>query len=86
MKREFKIPGKVQAKQRPRMNLHNGRVYTPQTTVNYENYVKWCYSDNIFTIFQMEIEFLLSNLRGKWEIKMGLIWSGFRTVRVGRYA
>lgn len=45
MKREFKIPGKVQAKQRPRMNLHNGRVYTPQTTVNYENYVKWCYSD-----------------------------------------
>lgn len=45
MKREFKIPGKVQAKQRPRMNLYNGRVYTPQTTINYENYVKWCYSD-----------------------------------------
>ena len=43
--REFKIPGKVQAKQRPRMNLHNGRVYTPQPTINYENFVKKCYWD-----------------------------------------
>ena len=43
--REFKIPGKVQAKQRPRLNLKNGRVYTPQPTINYESYVKWCYSD-----------------------------------------
>ena len=43
--REFKIPGKVQAKQRPRLNLKNGRVYTPQHTINYESYVKWCYSD-----------------------------------------
>lgn len=43
--RKFKIPGKVQAKQRPRLNLKNGRVYTPQPTTNYENYVKWCYSD-----------------------------------------
>ncbi len=43
--REFKIPGKVQAKQRPRMNLHNGRVYTPQPTINYENFVKMCYAD-----------------------------------------
>lgn len=43
--RKFKIPGKVQAKQRPRLNLKNGRVYTPQPTINYESYVKWCYSD-----------------------------------------
>lgn len=43
--RKFKIPGKVQAKQRPRMNLHNGRVYTPQPTINYENFVKKCYWD-----------------------------------------
>ena len=41
--RVFKIPGMVQAKQRPR--LSRGRVYTPQATVNYEGYVKWCYSD-----------------------------------------
>ena len=43
--RLFKIPGKVQAKQRPRFNVKNGRAYTPQQTVNYENYVKVCYID-----------------------------------------
>ena len=38
---EFIIPGKVQAKQRPRFN---GKfVYTPKETTNYENWVKACY-------------------------------------------
>lgn len=41
--RVFKIPGKIQAKQRPR--FVNGRVYTPGDTVRYENLVKLCYSD-----------------------------------------
>ena len=35
---EFKIPGKVQAKQRPR--FYNGRVYTQKETIVYENLVK----------------------------------------------
>lgn len=56
--REFKIPGKVQAKQRPR--LSKGRIYTPQATVNYEGYVKWCYSDyakqNDWTPFENAIK------------------------------
>lgn len=43
MVRVFKVPGKIQAKQRPR--FANGRVYTPGATVNYENLVKLCYSD-----------------------------------------
>lgn len=39
--RGFNIPGKIQAKQRPRFN---GRyVYTPDRTTNYENWVKACY-------------------------------------------
>ena len=42
--REFKIPGKAQAKQRPRMG-RSGVVYTPKETLVYENYVKMCYSD-----------------------------------------
>ena len=42
--REFKIPGKAQAKQRPRMG-RTGIVYTPKETLVYENYVKMCYSD-----------------------------------------
>ena len=42
--REFKIPGKAQAKQRPRTG-RSGIVYTPKETLVYENYVKMCYSD-----------------------------------------
>lgn len=41
IKRGFTIPGKVQAKQRPRFN---GKfAYTPRETVAYENWVKTCY-------------------------------------------
>ncbi len=41
MKIEFNIPGKVQAKQRPRFN---GKfAYTPKETIAYENWVKTCY-------------------------------------------
>ena len=39
--RGFNIPGKIQAKQRPRFN--GIYAYTPQQTVNYENWVKACY-------------------------------------------
>lgn len=41
IKRGFTIPGKVQAKQRPRFN---GKfAYTQRETVAYENWVKTCY-------------------------------------------
>ncbi len=43
MKVDFVIQGKVQAKQRPRFNTHTGRTYTPNKTINYENWVKICY-------------------------------------------
>lgn len=39
--RGFNIPGKIQAKQRPRFN--GIYAYTPEKTVNYENWVKACY-------------------------------------------
>lgn len=42
MKINFIIQGKVQAKQRPRFN---GKfAYTPKETVEYENWIKTCYS------------------------------------------
>ena len=41
MRIEFIIPGKVQAKQRPRFN--GKYTYTPERTVAYENWVKTCY-------------------------------------------
>lgn len=41
MKINFNIPGKVQAKQRPRFN---GKfAYTPKETIAYENWVRTCY-------------------------------------------
>ena len=39
----FTIPGKAQAKQRPKFNRFSGRAYTPKQTVEYENWVKTCY-------------------------------------------
>ena len=42
--REFKIPGKIQAKQRPRFSK-SGIVYTPKETRVYENFVRVCYND-----------------------------------------
>ena len=42
--REFKIPGKIQAKQRPRFSK-SGVVYTPKETRVYEDFVRVCYSD-----------------------------------------
>ena len=41
MRIDFNIPGKVQAKQRPRFN--GKYTYTPERTVAYENWVKTCY-------------------------------------------
>lgn len=46
MKVDFIIPGKVQAKQRPRFNTYSGRTYTPKETIAYENWVKTCYLEN----------------------------------------
>ncbi|WP_291401708.1 RusA family crossover junction endodeoxyribonuclease [Acidaminobacter sp.] len=40
---KFYIPGRPQAKQRARVTK-TGHAYTPKETVNYENYVKWCFS------------------------------------------
>ncbi|NFT02240.1 RusA family crossover junction endodeoxyribonuclease [Clostridium sporogenes] len=37
------IDGKPMGKQRPRFNSKTGHTYTPDKTVNYENWVKLCY-------------------------------------------
>lgn len=37
------IDGKPMGKQRPRFNSKTGNTYTPDKTVNYENWVKLCY-------------------------------------------
>ena len=42
----FAIPGPAQAKQRPRMNIKTGRIYTPGDTHKYEKLVRESYGDN----------------------------------------
>ena len=37
------VEGYIRGKQRPRFNSKARRTYTPQDTVNYENWVKLCY-------------------------------------------
>ena len=36
MKYQFEVPGKVVGKERPRVNMYTGRVYTPGKTKDYE--------------------------------------------------
>ena len=33
---EFIVPGKAQAKQRPKFNRFSGRAYTPKQTISFE--------------------------------------------------
>ena len=36
MKYEFEVPGEIVGKERPRVNMYTGRVYTPNKTKDYE--------------------------------------------------
>ena len=36
MKYQFEVPGKIVGKERPRVNMYTGRVYTPGKTKHYE--------------------------------------------------
>ena len=36
MEYEFEVEGKVVGKERPRVNMYTGRVYTPEKTKEYE--------------------------------------------------
>ena len=52
MRIDFNIPGKVQAKQRPRFN---GKfAYTPKQTVEYENWIRTCFLDKYRGIKPLE--------------------------------
>ena len=47
---EFIVPGKAQAKQRPKFNRFSGRAYTPKQTISFENWVRDCYFRSISSI------------------------------------
>ena len=37
------VEGTIRGKQRPRFNTKNGRAFTSNQTINYENWIKQCY-------------------------------------------
>ena len=37
---EFEVEGKIVGKQRPRVNMYTGNVYTPNKTKDYEEWIK----------------------------------------------
>lgn len=40
---EFEVIGNIIGKQRPRVNMYTGNVYTPTNTKDYEEYIKQCF-------------------------------------------
>ena len=40
---EFEIIGKIVGKQRPRVNTYTGNIYTPNSTKDYEEYIRQCF-------------------------------------------
>lgn len=43
MKYEFEVIGDIVGKERPRVNMYTGRVYTPEKTKDYEFYIQQCF-------------------------------------------
>lgn len=43
MKYEFEVPGKIIGKERPRVNMYTGKVYTPNKTKDYEALIQQYY-------------------------------------------
>ena len=39
------VEGKIKGKQRPRFNTKTGRAFTPNDTINYENWIRYCYKE-----------------------------------------
>ena len=37
---EFEVPGEITGKQRPRVNMYTGNVYTPNKTKDYEEWIR----------------------------------------------
>lgn len=46
------VEGTIRGKQRPRMNTKAGRAFTPNQTINYENWIKQCYIEQSNKLFE----------------------------------
>ena len=59
---EFEVTGNIIGKQRPRVNMYTGNVYTPNTTKDYEEYIRQCfflkYPKNEILLNRVKIEII----------------------------
>ena len=46
------VEGTIRGKQRPRFNTKNGRAFTSNQTINYENWIKQCYIEQSNKLLQ----------------------------------
>ena len=49
------VEGTIRGKQRPRFNTKTGRAFTPNQTINYENWIKQCYIEQSNKLLQGSI-------------------------------
>lgn len=76
MKYVFEVPGEVVGKERPRVNMYTGRVYTPNKTKDYEylvqQYFKLKYPNYTMLIGRLKISIIayLKIPKGTSKIKM----------------
>lgn len=59
---EFEVIGNIVGKQRPRVNMYTGNVYTPNNTKDYEEYIRQCfflkYNKNEILLNRVNIEII----------------------------
>lgn len=76
MRYVFEVPGEVVGKERPRVNMYTGRVYTPKKTKDYEylvqQYFKLKYPNYTMLIGRLKISIIahLKIPKGTSKIKM----------------
>ena len=49
------VEGTIRGKQRPRFNTKNGKTFTSNQTINYENWIKQCYIEQSNKLLQGSI-------------------------------
>lgn len=50
------VEGKIKGKARPRFNTKTGRAFTPNDTINYENWIKNCYIEQCGELLEGSIK------------------------------
>lgn len=80
----FKIDGQPQRKQRPRFSrvCNYVRTYTPKETINYENWIKLCYQQQVGQMYSDDDSSLVVNIIAYYQIPKS--WSDKKKIQAIR--